>query len=415
MNAAVVDLGQVRGLALFRARGTRIRHIAADAYSVPSASGRGGYVVDVAKKTCTCPAHEESGASCKHMWAVAYSRRDRELPLSVVESEVSEAVRRIYTQNARAYDNAQCEEEERVQILLRALCDGIAEKPRGGRGRPRAALGDLVYCATLKVYGLMSGRRSSTEMRAAVARGHIKRAPAFNSLFRFMERADTTPLLKMLVQESAKPFREIEHSFAVDSTGFSTNTYVRYFDYAHGEDRSVQRWVKGHVMVGTMTHIIVSVNVTTNEGPGSGDAPNLPELVQQAAANGFDVREVSADKAYLSHENLAVIEAVGAQPYIPFKSNNNPSGSPAWNRMYHLFSLNPDVFKINYHKRSAVEASFSAKKRKFGSSLRSKTRTAQFNEVLLKCLCFNLSCIVHAIHELDLAPEFWTPAAEVKS
>jgi hypothetical protein len=32
---------------------------------------------------------------------------------------------------------------------------------------------------------------------------------------------------------------------------------------------------------------------------------------------------------------------------------------------------------------------------------------AQVNEVFLKCLCDNLSMLVHAIHELGLAPSFW--------
>jgi len=37
---------------------------------------------------------------------------------------------------------------------------------------------------------------------------------------------------------------------------------------------------------------------------------------------------------------------------------------------------------------------------KFGASVRAKSFPAQINEVLLKCLCHNLSVLVHAIHEL---------------
>jgi hypothetical protein len=33
---------------------------------------------------------------------------------------------------------------------------------------------------------------------------------------------------------------------------------------------------------------------------------------------------------------------------------------------------------------------------------------AQVNEVLLKCLCHNLSVLVHAIHELGIDPTFWS-------
>jgi len=47
-------------------------------------------------------------------------------------------------------------------------------------------------------------------------------------------------------------------------------------------------------------------------------------------------------------------------------------------------------------------------KRKFGSSVRAKAFPAQINEVLLKCLCHNLSVLVHAIHELGIEPSFWS-------
>jgi hypothetical protein len=41
--------------------------------------------------------------------------------------------------------------------------------------------------------------------------------------------------------------------------------------------------------------------------------------------------------------------------------------------------------------------------------VRAKTPTAMTNEVLLKVLVHNLSCLVHAIHELGVEPQFWTP------
>ena len=67
-------------------------------------------------------------------------------------------------------------------------------------------------------------------------------------------------------------------------------------------------------------------------------------LVEKTKANGFDVREVSADKAYLSHDNLALVEKLGGVPYIPFKSNSTSAGSAAWERLWHCYSLNKDDF-----------------------------------------------------------------------
>lgn len=403
MDAAVVDLGRVRGVALFRARGARFRHVAGDVYFVPSATNNGGYVVDAVKRTCSCPAHEESGAFCKHLWALRYHRHELAAPDD--ENDVSEAVRPTYPQNWPAYNRAQCEEKERVQILLRGLCDGITE-PKQTVGRPRLPLRDAIFCAAVKVYTCLSGRRATSDLRACQVAGHVEHAPGFASVFRTIERADLTPILQGLVEQSATPLRAIETTFAADSTGFATTTYARWFDHKYGEEKKLQRWIKVHAMVGTLTNIVVAVNVTESY---ANDSPEFAQLVERTAANGFDMQEVSADKAYLSHDNLAVIEKVGALPAIPFKINSGSTGSPAWERLWHLYSLNHEDFLLRYHRRSNVESTFSAIKRKFGPSLRSRNLAAQFNEALLKCLCFNLSMLVHSIHELGIEPKFWMP------
>ena len=41
------------------------------------------------------------------------------------------------------------------------------------------------------------------------------------------------------------------------------------------------------------------------------------------------------------------------------------------------------------------------RKAKFGDSLKSKTKTAQYNEVLCKILCHNLCVLIHEMHELN--------------
>lgn len=46
-------------------------------------------------------------------------------------------------------------------------------------------------------------------------------------------------------------------------------------------------------------------------------------------------------------------------------------------------------------------------KAKFGSSVRSKTATAQRNEILCKVLAHNLCCLVQAFFELAIEPRFW--------
>ena len=392
-----------RGLALALSKSGSFRHIAGDKFFVPSqADSSSGYVVDTVEGSCTCPDWETRGGLCKHLWAVRHHRQERGVD---EDSVMTETTRISYPQPWAAYNRAQCEEKDTVLVLLRDLCNGIEPLPRG-MGRRPMALGDVVYAATMKVFGTLSGRRSSSDVRSYERGGFLRRAPAHNTISKYMEEPRLLPVLKRLVDESAKPLRTVERRFAVDGTGFATQVYVRWFDYQHGEDRRVHRWVKCHAMVGTLTNIVTAVEVT--EGTEN-DSPQFAGLLERTANSGFTVAEVSADKAYLSHANLAAAEAVGAKPYIPFKTNSIPTGSPAWERLYHLYALYREEFRSHYHQRSNVESTFSAIKRKFGPGVRSKSLDAQFNEVLLKCLCHNLSMLVHSIHELGVEPKFWQP------
>ena len=131
----------------------------------------------------------------------------------------------------------------------------------------------------------------------------------------------------------------------------------------------------------------------------------LPGLLDNTAES-FTMREVSADKAYLSDANLRLIEGHGAYPYIPFKSNTTGEGSPMWKRLYAYFILNEDSFKEHYHRRSNVGTCFSMIKGKFGDFVRSKTETGQVNEILLKVLCHNICVLIQEMHELGVTPTF---------
>jgi transposase len=134
----------------------------------------------------------------------------------------------------------------------------------------------------------------------------------------------------------------------------------------------------------------------------------IPDLVERADAR-FDIQRVSADKAYSSRINLSTVENLGAKSFIPFKSNVRASalGNDVWGRAYYYFMFNREEFLKFYHARSNVETTFSMVKAKFGTKLRSKTATAQTNEVLCKLLCHNLCCLVHATFELGIEATFW--------
>jgi transposase len=74
--------------------------------------------------------------------------------------------------------------------------------------------------------------------------------------------------------------------------------------------------------------------------------------------------------------------------------------------MYHYFHLHRDEFDAHYHQRSNVESTFSMVKAKFGDGCRSKLDVAMKNEVLAKCLCHNLCCVIQSMHEFGIDPTF---------
>jgi Transposase DDE domain len=132
------------------------------------------------------------------------------------------------------------------------------------------------------------------------------------------------------------------------------------------------------------------------------DDSQLPELVRRTRAH-HDVREVSADKAYSTHDNHEVLDQLGIAPYIPFKVNAAiNSKTPVWSRHLYEFLMNQERFLLHYHRRSNVETTFSMIKRKFGSAVASRLPTAQANEVLAKCVAHNLCCVVKAIFTAGL-------------
>ena len=373
-------------------------------WEVPSQNGSGVYVVDLQNGTCTCPDHTRRGVKCKHLWAVEYTitretKRDG-------TTKITQTTRVTYSQEWSVYNAAQTNEGRMFGELLQSLCSGIPQ-PEQTFGRPRLPLSDVVFALVSKVYSTMSGRRFTSGLRDAQAAGLVTKAPHYNSAFRYLESGDLTPLLKGLIEQSAAPLRVVESDFAVDSSGFSTSTYNRWFDHKWGKMRSEVKWVKAHLMCGVQTNIVTSIEVTPTE---SADAPFLAPLVQTTARS-FPIREVSADKAYSSRKNLHAIEAVGGTPYIPFKNNTNGVGirfDGLWNQMWHYYNFNRSAFLEHYHKRSNAETTFSMIKGKFGTAVRAKTPTAQVNEVLCKVLAHNICVVIQSVFELGLEPVFWT-------
>ena len=131
-----------------------------------------------------------------------------------------------------------------------------------------------------------------TDLSDAKEKGYITKACHFNSVFNYLEMSNLTSVLQDMIKLSSLPMKAIETDFAVDSSGFSTCNYVRWFDEKYGKEKTTNVWLKAHLMTGVKTHIVTSVEIT---GKDVNDSPMLPGLVKTTAEN-FTLSEVSADK-----------------------------------------------------------------------------------------------------------------------
>src|SRR3989338_5416234 len=376
-------------------------------YVVPSQSGNGAYIVGKAEAgnlACDCPDYEHvfaMGVKCKHIWAVEV-KTNRKLRLDG-STEITKTIKVSYPQNWSAYDYAKTHEKELFQKLLYDLCQSI-ENPEYKFGRPTLPLSDMVFSSALKVYTTFSLRRFMSDMQIAKEKGYIDKVPYYTSVARYMENPELTPLLLKLIISSATPLKSIETDFAVDSSGFSTCRFDRWFSFKYGREVNSKIWLKAHVISGVKTNIVAGVKITKSF---SHDTKEFPDLVTETAKT-FTIKEVSADKAYLSRKNIKLVDKLGARSYIPFKENTSgkAKGSLLWTKMYFFFMCNRAEFLQHYHKRSNVETTFHMIKSKFGDSLRSKTKTAQINEALLKILCHNICVVIQEMQELGIEANF---------
>ena len=271
------------------------------------------------------------------------------------------------------------------------------------RGRKAHTVKDRLFTMAMKVYGMFSSRRSTCDFKDAHGDGQTAKEIPGMSVNRFFENPTFTPILKSLIAHSARPLRAVETDFAIDSSGFGSSKFERWYDQKYGVTRKKCVWVKTHIACGVKTNIVTAVRILDKD---AGDCPQFVPLVAETR-DSFTIGEVSADKAYASLENFEQVANMGGQAFIAFKSNHTGAAGGAFEKAFHYFQFKADEYLAHYHKRSNVESTFSAIKRKFGHDVRSKCDFAMVNEVLCKILCHNICVLIQEQCELGIEPIFW--------
>lgn len=289
------------------------------------------------------------------------------------------------SKNWRSYKPA-TSEPERLPQLLKLLCESIEVQEDASTAR-RIALArrEALFGAVMSIY---SGRRAETDLKVCVERGYLSRVCGYRTRLRVLKDSATTATLTRLIEESAGPLSELE-------------TVTGQFAAGSMMDN---RWcdLKLNFMIGAATRVVTSAQVS----PPSSGYRFLPELVAATALR-FQVKEVSADAAYLSVRNLEAIDQVGAVPLIPLRANAILTPKSAlWRRLVVAASLD-EGFRRRLLRRSRVEATFAAMKALgAGGPLRSKDVVVRANAMLVVVLLHNLTCLCRAIEELGRTADF---------
>jgi transposase len=274
-----------------------------------------------------------------------------------------------------------------------------------GTGRPPKNLYDIIVCLAVRKYFNLSLRRGMGLLKLFRALGVIDaQIPCFKTLDNYQRSDEIRPYLDEVLKLTTEPLQSLEHFFATDTTGIASTCYSSWFDIRTRKEGKKRDYIMAHVTVGTKLKAAVALDTRAGHG---GHNEILKDHIKEVAKS-FKVEEWSGDQAYLSRENCNAVAAVGGEPWFKPKSNTTArtSGSPAWRRMVLEFRQNPEAAEQKYHRRSVVESTMSAKKRKFGSFVRARENTSKENEETLSWVGYNFSVLCRAIHEFGLKPHF---------
>lgn len=319
------------------------------------------------------------------------------------------AKKKVYSQQWSIYEKA-CSQEK--LMFLKILKDAVdylnIENSYKGNGRPPAYYDDIVKSICIKAYSNYSSWRAESDLKIARAMGIIDFVPRRSTLNKYMQNEMVTGMLHKLYKIIAEPLSLVEVYFCADATGIGKaygNQHWIKVRHTKEEMKQARDYKKLHIVSGVKTNIICSAKIT--EG-NRHESPYFKSLIDDTAKI-FDVKEVSADAGYLSKDNVKAVSDIGAVPYImPKKNVNVPSKgrASAWGGMLRLWKNYQMFFAEHYHKRSNVESTFSALKRKFGGFCRCKKPESQENEILAKIVCFNASVLAEALLSYDLRKGF---------
>lgn len=301
-------------------------------------------------------------------------------------------------------------QENEIFIFLKYLPDAVVHVVKEdtlwvGTGRPPKDLYDVLVCLSIQHYINWSSRRSLGMIKLLCKFAKIPvEIPSWRTLCRYREREILKLYLDRLIRLTSKPLNLLENDFSTDMTGVSTKSYSTWFSLRCEKRLERREHIATHVTTSKILNSCVAIDVDCEKGK---DSQYMRKHIKQIS-NDFLINDWCGDSMYLSRENCNAVSEAGGTPWFNPKKNTKVKqmGSRSWGLMVRTAKDNPEEFAKHYHKRSNVEATFSAKKRKFGSSVRSKLNNAKENEEHLKWIGYNFTVLSRAQYEKNVKIKF---------
>ena len=241
-----------------------------------------------------------------------------------------------------------------------------------------AVLGLMKYLRT-NYRGVIEQLYCMPEVMKAIG---LYQLPHFTTIQKFLKRFNRH-MFDRLLSQTVNLFDTGNCTLAIDATGYSSNYASKYYSMRTGKRVTRRSFVYSGIAVDTGNRMIASHR--SWKGPG-GENSRFQLLVTRASRS-LDIGCIVADKAYDCEANHEwVSDAIGSRCIIPVKrgwKNGTVKG-------YHRIRLAKKFDSKTYHQRELVENVFSVIKRRFGSSMQSRSLGQQNKETGLLCVVYNV-------------------------
>ena len=177
-----------------------------------------------------------------------------------------------------------------------------------------------------------------------------------------------------------------------DRTGYSDNSFIRWYDVRTDNVKTKRGWVKIYSIIDIRTRVVLDYLVTAS------NVADIIGLRSMLAGLEGGAGHFCLDSAYLARGVCSAISKIGTVPRIKPKSNtvHNAFGSQAWREMVDLSVQDPGTFKPEYRQRSTIETVFGAIKKMYGNHTRCHKPENQCREIAIRIICYNIELVARS-------------------